>query len=252
MNKTYTNWWLSVALVVISSPVYSQNYSIHLAAFTQQIELSFFNYAGFNTVQHHQDAFNFHQYSWGNFSTLAAAQNQLAALQQNLLLKGLRNISIKPIAPIFNAPTTDSNLEPISETTNFQIFSRSVHINPSTKSLQKMEVAVLEEVTTILTKYPDLKLRILAIAKKEQPVEVTSTEVVEKFLLAQNIPAYRIKTISNSTNLKPTNPENTSLKNQQVILTLVDLKEEIVLDKFIPSGLIVKQTRNENMLNLLE
>jgi len=115
-----------------------------------------------------------------------------------------------------------------------------------------MDVTVLEEVTNILIKYPDLKLRILGVNKEEAPVDVISTEVVEKFLLAQNIPAYRIKNLSNKTNISTNNTENKSVKKQQVILTLVDLKEEIVLDKFTPDDLIVKQTPDKNSLNLLE
>jgi len=111
MNRTYTKWWLTATLMAISLPVFPQKYSIHLAAFTQQIEPSFFSYAGFSHVHHQVHSFNFHQYAWGNFSTLEAAQNQLNTLQKNLLLKGLSNLSIMPLATNLRVSTTDSNID---------------------------------------------------------------------------------------------------------------------------------------------
>ena len=253
MSKTYTTWWLLAALTVLHFPVFSQKYSIHLAAFTEQIEPSFFSYAGFSEVQHQQHSFNFHQYTWGSFPTLETAQHQLTTLQQNPLLQGLSNLSIKPLVSNFSIPTTDSSAEAVVGVTDFQLFSRSVYINSKTRGLQKIDVAILEEVANILVKYPDLKLRVLATNQKEQLVEASSTAIVENFLLAQNIPAYRIKTMSNGAkNTGANNITHQVLPKQQVILTLVDLKEEIVLDKFMLNDFIVKQAPAKNSLNLLE
>jgi len=253
MNKRYLNWWLLATLFVLSSPVIAQKYSIHLAAFPEQIEPSFFNFAGFNEVHHQQNTFNFHQYSWGNFSNLESAKQQLATLQKNPLLKGLSNLSILPQTNHFKVPTTDSSIDPTIEIIDFQLFTRSIFIHTASKSIQTVDVAVLEEVANILKQNPALKLRILATANSKNPILTTPfTTVVENFLLAQNIPAYRIKIIPNPL---PANLEMTEMpisKKQQVLMTLVDLKEEIVLDKFKKVPFAVKQISKDNTLDILD
>ena len=116
-----------------------------------------------------------------------------------------------------------------------------------------MDVAILEEVANILRKHPALKLRIIAPENSiMQLVTSPSTDVVENFLLAQNIPAYRIKTISTPSHLDNKAKDATIPKKQQVIMTLVDLKEEIILDKFGNDGLIVKQMNPNNSLQVLD
>jgi len=131
--------------------------------------------------------------------------------------------------------------------TDFQLFSRSIYVQPSSKSLQKIDVAILEEVTAILKEHPKLKLRIITPENSTSPFKAAnSTEVVENFLLAQQIPAYRIKIISPfPTSSQPIEKREGKLK-QQVVMTLVDLKEEIVLDKFRNNGLFVRQATNNN------
>lgn len=246
MNKLHFKWWLSATLLVIYFPVFAQKYSIQLAAFTEQIEPSFFSFAGFQEVHHQQNLFNLHQYSWGNFATLAAAENQLNEFKQNPLLKEFTNLNILSSPTNFSIPTIDSNNK--QQTTGFQIFSRSVYIHSNSKSLQKIDVAILEELTTILKKHSTLKLRIIASESlTEQSVPTNSTDVIENFLLAQHIPAYRIKTI-----LNPLVKGAVIPKKQQVIMTLVDLKDEIVLDKFGNNGLMVTQGGHSNNTQILD
>lgn len=250
MNKSQIKWWLIITLFALSYPVFSQKYSIHLAAFPEQIEPSFFVFAGFSDVHHQQNSLNFHQYSWGNFTTLEAAKNQLVILQKNPLLKGLTNLNILPLSTDYAVPTMDSGVSPKIEAIDFQLFSRSIYVSARSKGIQKMDVAIMEEVTNILRKYPSLKLRIITPTNSKKEFVTTSfAEVVENFLLAQNIPAYRIKTIPS-----PSYPSNQvkNSKKQQVIMTLVDLKEEIVLDKFSNNGLIVKQMSANNTIQVLE
>jgi len=253
MTKHYLKWWLIAVSFALSFPVIAQKYSIHLAAFPEQIEPSFFSFAGFNEVQHQQNTANFHQYSWGNFATLATAKHQLAILQQNPLLKGLTNLSILPKAKDFSVPTIDSSIDPEVEVIDFQLFTRAVLIHTASKSIQKIDVAILEEVVTILNQHPDLKLRIIAPANSNTPfLNIPFTKVVENFLLAQNIPAYRIKTIPNAFRQKKGTKEVEIHKKQQVIMTLVDLKEEIVLDKFGKAPFIVKQINHSTHLEILD
>lgn len=243
MNKLYLKWWLFGLLFVLIRPVFSQKYSIHLASFTEQVAPSFFDFVGLPSVKHQSTSFNFHQYSKGEFESLLEAEKQMALYKSDPLLKDFRHLSIQPIDPEFIVPTDDSNLENESTMVDFQLFSRSIYVQPISKSLQKVEVSKLERITAILKQYPSLKLRIVALENPSNaPNSRISTEVVKNFLLAQHIPAYRIKAI-------PTFPDSRGMvkkivnkQQQQVIITLVDFKEEIVLDKFGNNGLIVKQS----------
>lgn len=253
MNKRYLKSWLIATLFTLSSPVIAQKYSIHLAAFPEQIAPSFFSFAGFNKVHHQQITLNFHQYLWGDFATLEKAKQQLTILQKNPLLKGLTNLSILPKNNHFSIPTTDSNVDPIIETIDFQLFTRSVFIHAASKSIQQIDVAILEEVVAILKQHPALKLRIIATTSSKSPFLTRPfTAVVEKFLLAQNIPAYRIKTIPNPLQPNIEIKEAPISKKQQVLMTLVDLKEEIVLDKFGKAPFVLKQMNKNNTLDILD
>ena len=150
-------------------------------------------------------------------------------------------------------PRSDSSVDPVIETIDFQLFIRSVLIHAASKSIQTVDVAILEEVASILKQNPTLKLRIIATTNSKTPFLTTPfTAVVENFLLAQNIPAYRIKTIPNPL---PPNLERKEVpisKKQQVIMTLVDLKEEIVLDKFGKTPFVIQQMSKNKTLDILD
>ena len=61
--------------------------------------------------------------------------------------------------------------------------------------------------------------------------------------------------IKTMVNPLPTNLEMTEMpisKKQQVLMTLVDLKEEIVLDKFKKAPFVIKQMSKDNTLDILD
>ena len=123
-----------------------------------------------------------------------------------------------------------------SQNTDFQLFTRAVNFSNSNLSLEKTDVEILEEVAAILATHPDLKLRIFATKggkkrnKGKRDISPTSSDIIRNFLLAQDIPAYRIKKMEIKNSLSESS--NPVSKVQQVFMTLVDLKEEIVLDRF--------------------
>jgi len=257
MNKTYTRLWLIVAMLGVMCPAFSQEkYSIQLGVFTEQIGGAYFKFSDFNNVQHKVNTFQFHEYKWGTFSTPEAAEQQLLTLQKNVSIHGLNNLKIVPSIPEISVSLTSDTKENYSKSTDFQIFTRSISFSNSKLALKKTDVEVLEEVANILATNPDFKLRIFATkgGKKRKTgkrnICPTTSDIIRNFLLAQNIPAYRIKKME----IKDAFAENSksTSKVQQVFMALVDLKEEIVFDRFGNDGFIAKEKMVEKTLSALD
>lgn len=256
MNKTYTQLWLIAAILGVMCPAYSQEkYSIQLGAFTEPIQSSFFDFSGFDNVHHEVNTHHFHEYKWGDFSTPEAAEQQLLSFQKNISIHGLNNLKIVPSIPDFRVFSDNTTAETESQGTDFQLFTRSVNFKNSKISLNKTDVEILEEVANILETNPELKLRIFATkgSKKRKTgkrhISPTSSDIIRNFLLAKNIPAYRIKKMEAKNSVVETG--KSSSKVQQVFMTLVDLKEEIVLDRFRNDGFIAKEKMIEKTLSSL-
>jgi len=257
MNKIYTQLWLIVAMLGVMCPAFSQEkYSIQIGAFTEPIEASYFKFLDFNEVEHKINAFQYHEYKWGAFSTPEAAKQQLLSLQKDVSIHGLNNLKIVPSIPDFRVLFADPPKETDTQSTDFQLFTRSVNFSNSKLSLKKTDVEVLEEVANILATNPDLKLRIFATkgSKKRKStkrnISPASSDIIQNFLLAQAIPAYRIKKME-AKEIVAENSQSAS-KVQQVFMTLVDLKEEIVLDRFSNDGFIAKEKMIEKTLSSLD
>ncbi len=255
MSKTYTQLWLLAAILGVLCPAYSQEkYSIQIGAFTEQIKPSFFNFSGFHDVQHEATASLYHTYKWGDFATHEAAVKQLHLLQKNVSTHGLNNLKIVSTALDFVVPLSNNNgATNNNQNTDFQLFTRSVNFSNAKFSLKKTDVEVLEEIAIILENNPALKLRIYATnagkkrSRGKSHISSTSSNIIKNFLLAKNIPAYRIKTIEAKNNT--TNVTTSITKINQVFMTLVDLKEEIVFDRFGQKGDIAKELMEEKILN---
>ena len=248
MSKLWYKWYMLPMLLGISHTVFTQNYKIQLCGFVEAIQPSFFSYSGLEGVSHQINAYNFHEYQWGNYTTLKNAQLALKDFKTQPFLKDFKQLkivhSIGNLAD--NSSSFEKNTARLSQETNFQLFSRHITFKNANLSLQPSEVAILEEITTILATNPDLKLRIFANQKElKKPGQAMPVDLIEHFILAQNIPAYRIKIMHSKKR------QNLS-KKQTVLLTLVDLKEEIVLDKFSSKSLFVKQAATPTSPKVLE
>ena len=251
MNKTYTQLWLAAALLGIFLPAHSQNYSIQLCAFTETIQPLFFKYAGFDEISHHEDAYNFNRYYWGEFNTLAEAQAQLKEASQQATINGLGNMQIIQLPTLpFATPigyTSSKTIAP--KTIDKQLFTRLISLKQELL-LNKLTVKTLNEVANILKANPTLKLRIIG-QKQTGLLADSAVDVIEHFLLFKEIPAYRLKILALDSQ-EVTETEKSSFSVQNVLLTLVDLKEEIVLDNFSKKDFLVKKEGASKVANLLE
>lgn len=251
MNKTYTQLWLAVALFGTFLPAHSQNYSIQLCAFTETIQPLFFKYAGFDEVYHHEDDYNFNRYYWGEFNSLVEAQAHLKEASQQAAINGLGNMQIiqQPTPPFATPVGYTSNRTAAPETIDKQLFTRLISLK-NELLLNKLTVKTLDEVANILKANPTLKLRIIGQKQTDSPSD-SPADVIEHFLLFKDIPAYRLKILA--LNSKEVNEiEKSSFSVQNVLLTLVDLKEEVVLDNFSKKDFLVKKEEANKIVNLLE
>jgi len=257
MNKTYTQLWLIAAMLGVMCPAFSQNnYNIQLGAYTEKIDFSFFDFIGFNNVLHEVNSNQYHKYKWGNFQTPEAAEQHLMSLKKNVDKHGLNNLKIVPDLPDFTVVSVNKKGDKSTQSSGIQLFTRSVNFNNPKLSLKKTDIEVLEEVAYILEKNPTLKLRIFAPnANKKKKTRRRNNppipgHIIRNFLLAKNIPAYRIKTIEAKEVIAESTKPSSSV--QQVLMTLVDLKEEIVLDKFGHDRFIAKEVMIERTLSSLD
>lgn len=257
MIKTYTKLWLAAAMMGLMCPTFAQKYYIQLGAFTESIAPSYFSFSGFSNVNHQLNSLQFHQYTWGDFDQIESAEEQLKLLRAQSPLHHLTNLKIIPKAIAETAVSADQSTNGTPyQTTDFQLFSRSIAFSKNNLSLQKNDVGKLEEIRAILDKNPQLKLRIIATNNTTElntQQQATATNIIKNFLLANKIPAYRVKILS-----KPQDSNNRQSIQKiasaipPIIMTLVDLKEEIVLDRFGTDQLFVKDLLEQKTNNVLE
>jgi len=257
MNKTYTKLWLIVAIMGLMCPTFAQKYSIQLGAFPESIAPSYFSFSGFSNVNHQLNRLQFHQYTWGEFDQIESAEEQLKLLRAQSSLHQLTNLKIIPQTIDDTAIPADQPKNNIpNKATDFQLFSRFIAFNKDNLSLQKNDVRKLEEIRDILGNNPQLKLRIIATnntGELNAQKQSTATNIIKNFLLANHIPAYRVKILSSpQDNNKERSIQKIASDIPPIIMTLVDLKEEIVLDRFGADQLFVKDRLAPKINNVLE
>lgn len=218
----------------------AQIYQVQLTAFTEEISPAFFAFAGYAHYYAEKDHNNFIRYTLGEFYTMEAAQKA----RQAAIDKGLFNSHIIELdQPIF-AYMEDSHELPLMMVPEKEdLFIRSVPFAAEDLSLSKTLLASLEEALAIMKNHANLKLRIVGhtddIGEKahNEAISKKRARMIQNFLLANDIPAYRLKmkiseTPSPAVYFKGKGLPATRDFNRRIILTLVDVKEEIIIDKF--------------------
>jgi len=240
MRKLYTPILVCFLLWNFIGQVAAQTFQVQLAAFTEKIDHSFFDFAGYNEVYKERDHNNFTRYTLGEFFSKEAANTA----RQEALKRGFSNAHIieldKPqFAYVGDAPVLPLMMVPEKE----QLFIRSVLFPAEDLSLNKSLLTSLEEALIVMKEHVDLKLRIVGHTddigeqSTNQAISKNRARMIQNFLLANGIPAYRLKMkVSNepspSVYFKGKGLPKTRDFNRRIILTLVDLKEEIVKDNF--------------------
>lgn len=240
MRKRYTPIFVCLLLLNFIGQVTAQTYQVQLAAFTEEIDRSFFDFAGYPEVYNEKDHNNFTKYTLGEFFSMEAAN----LAQQEAIDKGFSNTHIieldKPqFAYVGDAPVLPLMMVPEKE----QLFIRSVQFAADDLKLNQSLVTSLEDALLVMQEHPDLRLRIVGHTddigeqSSNQAISKNRARMIQNFLLANDIPAYRLK-MKVSDDPSPAVyfkgkglPKNRDY-NRRIILTLIDLKEEIVVDNF--------------------
>ncbi len=240
MRKRCTLLISCYLLLGFMGKIQAQTYQVQLAAFTEEISPTFFAFAGYAHFYAEKDHNNFIRYTLGEFYTLAAAQ----AAEQKAISRGFLNTHIIELEQPLFAYMEDSHELPLMKVPEKEaLFIRSVRFAAEDLSLSKELLVSLEEALLVMKKHANLKLRIVGhtddIGEKahNQTISKKRARMIQNFLLASGIPAYRLKmkvaaTPSPAVYFKGKGLPKTRDFNRRIILTLVDIKEEIVIDKF--------------------
>lgn len=240
MRKRYTLFIAFILLFLFNLDSFAQTYQVHLAAFTEEIDQSFFSYAGYSNVYADKDHNNFIRYTLGEYFTKEAATD----VKEKAISGGFLNTHIIELdQPLFAYAGDSPNLPLMMVPNKEQLYIRSVTFTKEELGLTKPLLASLENALVVMHENPNLKLRIVAhtdeigTKNKNKAISKSRARIIQNFLLANNIPAYRVKMKVSD---KPSPevyfqeaglPKNRDF-NRRIILTLVDLKEEIVVDNF--------------------
>ncbi|MEM6318375.1 MAG: OmpA family protein [Bacteroidota bacterium] len=240
MKKRYTKIVSCLLAVASFTNLTAQIYQVQLAAFPEEIAPSFFDYTGFETVYADQDHHNFIRYKLGDFHTKEMA----LAVQETVQRQGYANAIIHELAPSQYAYVEDAYQLPRRQVIKEEpLYIRSVEFGESAMYLSTELVALLEESLVVMKQNPDLKLRIVGhtndrgTPSKNGTIVNKRARMIQNFLLANDIPAYRLKMnvrAEPSPQVHFDGKRKRSVKdaNQRITLALVDLKEEIVIDNF--------------------
>ena len=250
MKKRYS---LFVILIVLFNiQLSAQVFQVRVAAFTENIESSFFTYAGYPEIYTEKDANNFTRYILGEFSTIEAAlKAHKVAIQ-----KGFNNAYIHILKqPIYAYASNISEVPARRYAEEEALFIRSIQFVTENFSFNNNQIKSLEETLTILRKNLDLKLRIVMPREEmeeNQSISNKRARMVQNFLLANDIPAFRLKIIASDKSNSTVNSKEEEMSNDRIIMALVDLKGEIVKDNFIKTRLLYSSIRSGEFMRFIK
>lgn len=240
MRKRCTLIFSCYLLLSFLGKIQAQIYQVQLAAFTEEISPNFFAFAGYDHFYAEKDHNNFIRYTLGEFYTFAAAQ----AAQQKAINSGFLNSHIIELDQPLFAYMEDSHESPFMIVPEKEdLFIRSVRFAAEDLSLSKELLTSLEEALLVMKNNLTLKLRIVGHTddigerKHNEVISKKRARMIQNFLLASGVPAYRLKmevskNPSPAVYFKGKGTPKTRDFNRRIILTLVDEKEEIMIDKF--------------------
>lgn len=241
MRKRCTLLALLVILISqFTNHLIAQSYQVQIAAFNDEIDHSFFNYAGYSDVYQTYDHNNFVRYSVGEFYTAEEASR----VRLDAIARGFTNTQIITIDQPNYAYAGDSHEIPFMAVPEKEpLYIKSIQFSEDGLSLNKELLISLEETAKIMAKNKAIKLKIVGhtdeIGEPEvnQAISKKRARSIQNFLLANGIPAYRInmKVSENPTPevyFKGKGLPKTRDFNRRIILSLVDLKEEIIVNNF--------------------
>ncbi|MEM1123339.1 MAG: OmpA family protein, partial [Bacteroidota bacterium] len=210
---------------------------------SESIDPTYFAYAGHSNVETNQDNNGFTQYISGAFFTESAARKAI----EKARISGFAGAHIVPLSINKN----DAPLPVIELPQKEALYICSVDFEAENLHLSKKMTTFLEDALTVMRAHKNLKLRIVGHTDKMEKIENSTTiaqkrtRIIQNFLLANDIPAYRLQTkVLHEQHLENYSEEKrlprANAYHEKIIIALVDQKEEIVLDKFQTNEVALK------------
>ncbi len=239
--------WLGVY-----KPLYAQQYGVELSAFTNDIHRSYFYYNGFDKVDLIRDQNGICHYQIGNYDVYREAKR----IENKAKKNGFGNTHImqsNPVTLTTNAKATERPSRPEN-----RLFLKTFNRRKESVSITKEDRQDLEEIVQLMKDDPSLKLRFIRPLASTDAYQAGHLKTISNFLLAKGIAPYRMR-ITNThhdfltaTNQVAASSSTPNLENNRILITLINLKEEILLNPTTPSSINELTTSNEELSHFIK
>jgi len=199
------------------------------------VNTSYFYYNRFEQVHIQPDDYGITHYRAGVYDTYQEAKTTEKIAKKN----GYENTQIIQSTPVsLTKNATGRNQLNFKESRlflkTFRCENESVHIN-------KEDRQHLEEIVQLMKEDPSLKLRVLQSPKTFTPIHQGRLKTISNFLMAKGIAPYRMRITNAHHDFLTAIEEATAsssapyLEDASLIITLINLKEEIIVNPTPPS-----------------
>lgn len=231
-------------------PIIAQQYGVELSAFTKKINTSYFYYNCFEQVQAQQDEFGITHYYAGVYPTYQQAK----IIENQAKEKGYEHTQIKQSSPVSLTKNKRIRKQPVFNES--RLFLKSFWCENESVYINKEDRQHLEEIVQLMKEDPSLRLRVIRPSKASTPIHHGRLKTISNFLMAKGIAPYRMR-ITNMHHDFLTAIEQVAAssstpysKNHQLIVTLINLKEEIIVNPTPPPSSFSKNTKYQTPIGI--
>jgi len=233
-------------------PLFAQQYGVELSAFTSDIHTSYFYYNGFEEMGMQRDIHGIVHYQTGIYDVY----NEAKRIETKAKNSGFENTHIMQSNPV----TLTNNSKAINRpsSTESRLFIKAFEHSNESVSIQKEDRQDLEEIVQLMRDDPSLKLRFIQSPASNNVHQIGHLKTISNFLLAKGIAPYRMRILNThhdfltAIHQVAASSSTPILENNQLLITLINLKEEIILNPTAPSSINELTTSNEEVSQLIK
>ena len=234
-------------------PLSAQEYGVELSAFTNDIQTSYFYYNGFEKVDLIKDQNGIAHYHAGIYDVYGEAKT----IENKAKLNGFENTHIMQSNPV----TLTNNKKALTKRPSIpenRLFIKAFTSRNESVSINKEDRQNLEEIVQLMKNDPSLKLRFIRPPASSDAHPIGHLKTISNFLLAKGIAPYRMRIMNTHHDFLTAidqiaaSSSTPNFENNRILITLINLKEEILLNPTAPSSINELTTSNEELSHLIK
>ena len=231
----------------------AQHYGVELSAFTNDINTSYFYYNGFEEVDLIRDQNGIAHYHAGIYDVYREAKT----IENKAKINGFENTHIMQSNPV----TLTNNNKVLTKRSSMQenqLFIKTFASSNESVSIKKEDRQDLEEIVRLMKDDPSLKLRFIRPPASSDAPSIGHLKTISNFLLAKGIAPYRMRIMNTHHDFLTAidqiaaSSSTPKFKNNRILITLINLKEEILLNPTTPSSINELTTSNEELSHFIK